>query len=41
MSRAMNVPTYLADVVVAVTVLSVLISLVLTQYKFYFKSNSK
>jgi simple sugar transport system permease protein len=41
MSRAMNVPTYLADVVVAVTVLSVLISLVLTQYKFYFKSDPK
>ena len=41
MSRAMNVPTYLADVVVAVTVLSVLISLVLTQYKFYFKSYPK
>ena len=38
MSRAMNVPTYLADVVVAVTVLSVLVSLVLTNYKIYFKS---
>ena len=41
MSRAMNVPTYLADVVVAVTVLSVLVSLVLTNYKIKFKSGSK
>ena len=41
MSRAMNVPTYLADVVVAVTVLSVLVSLVLTNYKINFQSASK
>ena len=41
MSRAMNVPTYLADVVVAVTVLSVLVSLVLLNYKIYFKSVNK
>jgi ABC-type uncharacterized transport system permease subunit len=40
MSRAMNVPTYLADVVVAVTVLSVLVSLVLIEYKIHFKSGS-
>jgi len=33
MSRAVNVPTYLADVVVAITVLSVLISLILINYR--------
>ncbi|MDG2356586.1 MAG: ABC transporter permease [Paracoccaceae bacterium] len=33
MSRAVNVPTYLADVVVAITVLSVLVSLILINYK--------
>ena len=41
MSRAMNVPTYLADVVVAVTVLSVLVSLVLTNYRINFESTPK
>ena len=33
MSRAMNVPTYLADVIVALTVLSVLISIIMLQFK--------
>ena len=36
MSRAMNVPTYLADVIVALTVLSVLISIIILQFKIVF-----
>ena len=36
MSRAMNVPTYLADVIVALTVLSVLISIIMLQFKIVF-----
>ena len=37
MSRAINVPTYLADVIVATTVLSVLASLVLVRYRLLFR----
>ena len=33
MSRSMNVPSYLADVIVSITVLSVLISLIFIQFK--------
>jgi simple sugar transport system permease protein len=33
MSRALNVPTYIADVIVAVSVLSVLVSLMLTRFR--------
>ena len=33
MSRAIDVPTYLADVIVATTVLAVLIGLVLIRYR--------
>ncbi len=33
MSRAMNVPTYLADVIVALTVLLVLLSIIILQFK--------
>jgi simple sugar transport system permease protein len=33
MSRALNVPTYIADVIVAVSVLAVLVSLMLTRYR--------
>ena len=36
MSRAMNVPTYLADVIVALTVLCVLLSLIFVHYKILF-----
>ena len=34
MSRAINVPTYIADVIVAASLLSVLVATMLTQYKF-------
>ena len=33
MSRAVNIPNYIADVMVAVSVLAVLVSLMLTQYR--------
>jgi len=33
MSRAMGVPTYLADVIVAVSLLCVLVATLLTQYR--------
>ena len=33
MSRAVNIPTYIADVMVALSVLSVLVSLLFVQYK--------
>ena len=33
MSRAVNVPTYLADVIVALTVLLVLLSIIMLQFK--------
>ena len=36
MSRTMNVPSYLADVIVAITVLSVLLSLIFVQFKIKF-----
>ena len=36
MSRAMDVPTYLADVIVALTVLSVLISIIILQFRLVF-----
>ena len=36
MSRAMNVPTYLADVIVALTVLFVLLSIIIIQYRIVF-----
>ena len=36
MSRAMNVPTYLADVIVALTVLFVLLSIIIIQYRIAF-----
>ena len=36
MSRAVNVPTYLADVIVALTVLFVLLSIIMLQYKIIF-----
>ena len=39
MSRAMNVPTYLADVIVALTVLSVLLSLIFINFKIKFIGN--
>ena len=41
MSRTMNVPTYLADVIVAITVLCVLVSLIINQYKFRFLEQNK
>ena len=41
MSRAMNVPSYLADVIVAITVLCVLISLIMNQYKIKFSGPKK
>ncbi len=41
MSRSMNVPTYLADVIVAITVLCVLVSLIINQYKFRFLEQNK
>ena len=41
MSRSMNVPSYLADVIVAITVLCVLVSLVMNQYKFKFLGPKK
>ena len=41
MSRSMNVPSYLADVIVAITVLCVLVSLVMNQYKFKFSGHKK
>jgi len=40
MSRAMNVPTYLADVIVALTVLFVLLSIIMLQFKITFGSKS-
>ncbi len=33
MSRAVNIPTYIADIIVATSVLAVLVSLMLTQYR--------
>ena len=36
MSRAMNVPTYLADVIVALTVLCILLSIIFVHYKILF-----
>ena len=41
MSRSMNVPTYLADVIVAITILCVLMSLVINQYKMRFLEQNK
>ena len=41
MSRSMNVPSYLADVIVAITVLCVLISLIMNQYKIKFSGSKK
>ena len=41
MSRSMNVPSYLADVIVAITVLCVLVSLIMNQYKFKFSGPKK
>ena len=41
MSRSMNVPSYLADVIVAITVLCVLVSLVLIQFKVKFFGSSQ
>ena len=41
MSRSMNVPTYLADVIVAITILCVLVSLIINQYKFRFLEQRK
>jgi len=37
MSRAVNIPNYIADVLVAVSVLSVLVSLMLTHYRVRFR----
>ncbi len=37
MSRAVNIPNYIADVMVAVSVLAVLVSLMLTQYRVRFR----
>lgn len=37
MSRAVNIPNYIADVIVAVSVLAVLVSLMLTQYRIRFR----
>jgi len=37
MSRAVNIPTYIADVMVALSVLSVLVSLMLVQYRMRWK----
>ena len=39
MSRAMNVPTYLADVIVGLTVLSILLSLIFINFKIKFIGN--
>ncbi len=37
MSRAVNIPNYIADVLVAMSVLAVLVSLMLTQYRVRFR----
>ena len=37
MSRAINIPNYIADVLVAVSVLAVLVSLMLTHYRLKFR----
>ena len=36
MSRAVNVPTYIADVIVATSLISVLVATLLTQYRIRF-----
>jgi simple sugar transport system permease protein len=36
MSRAVNVPTYIADVIVAVSLLSMLVATMSSQYRFVF-----
>jgi ABC-type uncharacterized transport system permease subunit len=38
MSRAVNIPTYIADVLVGVSVLAILVCVMLTQYKIRFRS---
>lgn len=38
MSRAVNIPTYIADVLVAVSVLAVLVSVMLSQYRIRWRS---
>ena len=37
MSRAVGVPTYIADVIVAVALISVLVATMFTQYRLRFK----
>jgi len=37
MSRAVNVPTYIADVIVAVSLLSMLVAAMLAQYRIVFR----
>jgi general nucleoside transport system permease protein len=37
MSRAVNVPTYIADVIVAVSLLSMLVATMSAQYRFVFR----
>jgi simple sugar transport system permease protein len=37
MSRAVGVPTYIADVIVAVSLIAVLVDALLTQYRVRFK----
>jgi simple sugar transport system permease protein len=37
MSRAVNVPTYIADVIVAIALLSVLVATMFTQYRVRWK----
>jgi ABC-type uncharacterized transport system permease subunit len=37
MSRAVNIPTYIADVLVGVSVLAILVCVMLTQYKIRFR----
>jgi len=37
MSRAVNIPTYIADIIVATSVLAVLVSLMLSQYRIRFR----
>ena len=40
MSRAVNVPTYIADVIVAVSLLSMLVASLLAQYRVVFSKNT-
>jgi simple sugar transport system permease protein len=40
MSRAVNVPTYIADVIVSVSLLSMLVATMAAQYRFVFSRSA-